>query len=136
MKNAEHKKTIHITDTPTAVIEYADHIIFLRLKEGTEFTIELIREQYRAQMALVKDDRYTVLIDATNNAITSIECMQYVADFTSPSRLAIAILTQQNLATLLLASFYINTYKPSTPTKVFKDESMATDWLKTQFLDR
>lgn len=119
-------------DTSTTLVEYHDNIIFLRLKEGADLNINSINEQHDAQKELVKNDKYGVLVDGTNNVVITKECREYMASLITPNRVATAVLTKMNMATTLIANFYIKVNKPKIPTKLFKEEKDAVSWLKMQ----
>ncbi|MBK9285685.1 MAG: STAS/SEC14 domain-containing protein [Sphingobacteriaceae bacterium] len=117
-------------ETSNSILEYADHILYVRIKEGAELTIESMKEQYEAQYELVKNDKYSVLIDGKNNVIVPIEARAFMAEHNPPNRKATAIVSNKNLATLILANFYIKVNKPKVSTKLFQDELKAKHWLK------
>ena len=45
--------------------------------------------------------------------------------------IAMAILAGYSLTTTIIANFFIKFNKPKTPTKIFKNEKDALDWLDT-----
>jgi hypothetical protein len=117
-------------DVSTTILEYADGIMYLRLKEGAEFNLETTREQYAAQDELTGVQNYAVLVDATHHVSMSKESREFMAAYHNPRRKATALLTRYNLATLLLANFYMKFNQPKIPTKLFNQEEEAIDWLK------
>lgn len=102
----------------------------LRLKEGSDFDLPAIKEQYEAQNQLTGNDDYAVLVDATHHVSMSKECREFMAAYTNPRRKATALLTRNNLATIILANFYLRFHRPNVPTRMFSDETEAMNWLR------
>jgi hypothetical protein len=119
-----------VKEISTTRLEYVDGIMHLRLKEGAEFNLETTKEQYAAQDELTGTDDYAVLVDATHHVSMSKESREFMAAYVNPRRKATALLTRYNLATLILANFYMKFNQPKTPTKLFNHEDEAIAWLK------
>lgn len=119
-------------ETSNSFLQYLDNIMFVRIKEGVELTIESMHEQYEAQNKLIGNDQYVVLVDGTQNAIIPPETRSLMAQHRPPNRRATAIVTNKNLATLIIANNYLKMNKPKIKTKLFKQEDKAIFWLKRQ----
>ena len=119
-------------ETSNSFLEYSNQILFVRIKEGAEMTIESMREQYNAQLELVKNNKYAVLVDGTSNVDVPSETRVFMANHSPSNRKATAIVTNKNLATRLIANFYLKVNKPKVLTKLFKTESDAIRWLKNE----
>lgn len=117
-------------ELPTTLLEYHSGIMCLRLKEGSEFDLPAIQEQHAAQDELTGNDTYAVLVDATHHVSMSKECREFMAAYSNPRRKATALLTNNNLATIILANFYLRFHRPNTPTRMFNSESEAMNWLR------
>jgi hypothetical protein len=121
-----------IVETSNSFLEYADHIIYVRLKEGKEITIESMKEQYKAQEELVKNDKYAVLVDGRNTVIMPPETRKFMAAHQPVNRKATALVSNNNLVTVLIGNFYLKVNKPKLQTRLFKQEEEAVKWLKKQ----
>jgi hypothetical protein len=119
-----------IKETSTTLLEYVGGIMYLRLKEGAEFSLETTKKQYSVQDELTGTDNYGVLVDATHHVSMSKESREFMAAYINPRRKATALLTRYNLATLILANFYMKFNRPNIPTKLFNHEDEAIAWLK------
>ncbi len=119
-----------VKEIATTRLEYLDGIMHLRLKEGADFNLETTKEQFAAQDELTGADNYAVLVDATHHVSMSKEAREFMAAYVNPRRKATALLTRYNLATLILANFYMKFNQPKTPTKLFNHEEEAVNWLK------
>ena len=113
----------------TTVLEYSNGLMCLRLKEGAEFDLAAIKEQFLAQDEMTNTEDYAVLVDATHHVSMTKECREFMAAYNNPRRKGTALLTNYNLATLLLANFYLKFNKPLIPTKIFNKEKEALSWL-------
>lgn len=119
-------------ETANAFLEYNGNIVYVRMKEDSDVTIQSMKEQYKAQAQLVKDEEYAVLVDGTNNVNVPPATREFMAKHSPANRKATAIITNQNLATLLIANFYVRFNRPAVPTRLFKNETVAVHWLKKQ----
>lgn len=116
-------------DTSTALIEYANNILFVRIKEDADISEEQVKEQYSARDQLVGADKFFVLVDARALHNTTRDAREYIAKASQPNRIAMAIVTK-HLATRIVANFYMNFNKPLTPTKMFNTEEEGMKWLR------
>lgn len=119
-------------ETANSFLDYKEHIVFVRLKENADITINSMKEQYDVQTKLVGTDTYAVLVDGTKNANVPVETREFMAKHNPKNRVATAILSNHNLATNIIGNFYLKFHKPKNPTKLFTKESEALQWLKTQ----
>ncbi len=106
--------------------------MFVRIKEDADMTIKSMKEQYVAQAEIAGTDNYAVLIDGRNNVTVPSETRQFMAAHSPINRKATAIVSNNNFATLLIANVYLKKDKPNAPTKLFKHEAEAIEWLKEQ----
>jgi hypothetical protein len=108
-----------------------DGILEIKLKNGIEIEVDVIRENYLATQALVKGRRCPVLVDArVEELYMSSEARELSASQSPGTRVAEAVLVN-TLAIRLMGNFYINFNKPTVPTKLFTSEEDAIAWLKT-----
>lgn len=119
-------------ETTNSFLNYSENILFVKIKEGSEITIESVKEEYDSQNKMVGDDEYVVLIDGALNFIIPLDARKYMANHHTPNWKATAIVTNNNLSTHLIANFYLRTNKPIVPTKLFKYEEGAIIWLKSK----
>lgn len=119
-------------ETSNSFIDYVNNIIYVRVKEGIEITIPSMQEQYLAQNKLVGNDKYAVLVDASKNSNPTKDAREYMANYNPKNRVATAILTNKNLAVILIANFYLKFNNPLIHAKIFNNEEDAVIWLKEQ----
>ncbi len=119
-------------ETSNSYIEYIDNIVFITLKEDVEITIESMKEQYIEQDKLVGNDEYAVCVDITLNSSAPPETRTFMAQYNPPNRIATALVSDLNIATQLMANFYLRFNKPKGATKLFKDKDKAIEWLKSR----
>lgn len=124
------KSAVNKKEVSNSLLEYCNNIVFVRIKEGAEITVESMHEQFNAQKELVENKEYVVLVDGTKHSTVSPEARKLMADHRPPNRKATAIVNNDNLAMHLIANFYLRVNKPSIPTKIFKRENEAVAWLK------
>jgi hypothetical protein len=114
---------------PDASFDYFNRIIYWELEEGLWYTPDLIEAQMAQLENVTETDKHGLLVNATFNAVINLECMEQLIKNESPFRNAIAIVTGGNLATFMMAKFYISTMTIKTPIKLFKSQDQARVWL-------
>ena len=119
-----------IKETSNSILEYKNNIMVVRLKEYADINLETMIEQHEAQKSLVGKDKYAVLVDGSKNSNPTPEAKKYMANHNPPNRMATAIVSNNNTATVIVGNFYIKMNKPVIPTKLFKSEDKAMQWLK------
>lgn len=119
-------------ETKNSFLRYSNNILFIKIKERAEITIESVQEEYDSQKTLVGNDEYVVLIDGAKNFMMPLDARKYMANHQIPNWKATAIVSNNNLSTHLIANFYLKTNKPIVPTKLFKYEEGALVWLKSK----
>ncbi len=119
-------------ETATAQYYIEDNILIMRAKQDADFTLEATKNGVEARVKLQRGEKFPVLIDTRLMFQVSEESRKYGAtkEVTDLS-VAMAILAGTSLATTLLGNFFINFNKPAVPTKMFKNEESAIEWLKS-----
>ena len=112
-----------------AFLEYANQIMFVKIKLGSTLSIQTMQEQYALQNEMVGDDIYAVLVDGTNNSNAEPGAREMMAKHCPVNRVATAIITNNNIIVNIIANFYIKVNKPQTTTKLFHNKEDALDWL-------
>jgi hypothetical protein len=109
---------------------YYDRIHCWNLEEGLWYTADLIGELHALQETLTGSDAYGLLVNAANNAVLNLECLERLVAPEACSPKAIAIVTGENLATFITANFFLKTSPLQIAVKLFKTEEIARTWLK------
>ncbi len=117
-------------ETSNADLEFRDQIVFVRIKDGAEITTETMEEQWSVQKEMVGRGTYAVLVDGKKNYTLYPEVREYMAAYQPQGRVATALVANKNLATLMIANFYLRFNRPKVPTRMFKEEEEAVLWLK------
>lgn len=105
-------------------------IISLEIKEGEVINGKDIHKIYAGYNQLVGENEFVVLVFANPFSSISKKASEIAAkEYPSDKRKKVAIVSD-NLAQVMLVNFFIRINKPKTPTKVFKNESVALDWLR------
>ena len=119
-------------ETSIALLEYIDNIVFVRIKEGVLINAESLNEQFEAERLLSGNDNYGVLVDGSNYSVIPGEARILMAAYSPKGRKATAIVSNNNLASLLTSRFYLKVNKPKNMTKIFNTEEEAIIWLKNK----
>lgn len=121
-----------IKETSTALLEYKDNIMYVRIIENAELTKKTVREQREGQSELAGEEPFGVLVDGTLTATVTKGAREEMATNVPPNRKATAIVTNNNMVTRLLGNFYMKLNKPTIPTRLFEQEVEALQWLQKQ----
>lgn len=110
----------------------ADEIIHVVIDDFAEFGLEELMEMRELNKELANGKDYCLLLETGDMSTFSKEAMSAsVTPEHSVRRIALAIL-ENNLATTILANFYLNTFRSSNNTKAFKSKEKALEWLKAK----
>ena len=118
-------------ETNTAIYYIQDGILIMRTKKDADMNLEAAKEGIAARKKLQGDKKALILVDNRNAWQVSNEAREYAAQKEIDSmNIAMAILAD-SITTRMIGNFYINFNKPKTPTKMFKSEAKALEWLET-----
>jgi hypothetical protein len=109
-----------------------DGIIHRKVFDDVEIDVCDCIENLKAIMELSGGKPYIMLTDGRNiNAHTTPEARTFVAGAeASKNRIAEALVVN-SMATRLTANFYLQVNKPISPTRLFKSDIEALEWLHT-----
>ncbi|MCO6499940.1 MAG: hypothetical protein J5I47_06115 [Vicingus serpentipes] len=119
-------------ETSIAYFYIEDEILFMRSKKDADITLRATIESVNARRQLQNGKKMLMLVDTRDIWQVSSESRAYstkkrVEDLT----IAMALLPGSNMTTILIANFFIKFNKPSIPTKLFKTEDKAIEWLNS-----
>lgn len=112
------------------IILRSDHIIKIEFKEVEELKLDHVIDIFNSLRTLAPVKKCLILISLSDYINPSVEVREFwAAKERNEISLAEAILIN-NLPMTLIVNFYLNINKPQRPTKIFKNEKDAIDWLK------
>lgn len=112
------------------MMEFKDNIVALTIKENAEVSMEAVKEMIAARQELVAGELYGVLVDGNSNFYVSKKVREEMAKYTQHNRVAVAVVST-NMASRLIANFFISVNKPKTPTRLFNTRKEAESWLRS-----
>lgn len=102
----------------------------MRAKLDADFNLEVTKELVAIRKEVQKGKKFPVLMDTRLMFQVDKESSQYGArKDVSELSTAMAILAGASLATKLIGNFFIRFNKPFVPTRIFKSEKKAIEWL-------
>ncbi len=121
-------------EIPCAVIETIDHSM-LRITYKNEYDIHLadVTELNDVLTDLVETGPIYSIVNANSKFFNlSKDAQEYLAT-TAPivSRIKGSAVLINNLPIRLIVRFFISTYNPKFPTKIFKHEEEAKEWIES-----
>ena len=124
MSFIEHEKfTIKLID---------NNFLSLEIKEGETIDTEDIHKIYAGYSRLIGDQEYVVALYANPFSSISKEAREIAAkEYASPKRKKVAFITD-NLAHVIVVTFFIKINRPKSDIKIFKNEAKAFEWLKSK----
>jgi len=126
------EKTLNKIETSIAYFYIENDILFMRSKKDADITLEANIESVDARKKLQNGKKMLVLIDTRNVWQVTNEARAYATTKeVEDLSIAMALLPGLNITTILIASFFIKFNKPSIPTKLFKSEDKAIEWLNS-----
>jgi hypothetical protein len=116
--------------TEIAELYFEDDILYTRILEGVDITLERAKANFEAAKTLGLPKRYAALSDGVAFANITKEAIAYGGtDEVNDPLIAHAILVKL-LANRLIGNFIIKFHKPSAPTCLFTDQEEALKWLR------
>lgn len=120
-------------ETENVELSLQDKVLFVKIKEGAEFTVERIKKDRESAKFLVGEERFPVLIDASSHFIITTEGQQYEAsEEANQNRKAVAYFTDSIGSAIKLRHFKI-VNQPVVPSEIFKSKEKAIEWLRKFF---
>ena len=119
-----------VIETTTAKYYIENDILFLRVKKDADFTLEAAIEGVKVRKEIQKGKKFPVLLDTRKMFQVAKEANEYGASKeVSELSSAMAILAGKSMASRIIGNFFIRFNKPFIPTKLFKEEEKAIEWL-------
>ncbi|MCW3077107.1 MAG: hypothetical protein JWO32_1716 [Bacteroidetes bacterium] len=119
-----------VTTRTAKIFQITDEILKVEVKEFSNTDEADAKENHEACKKLANGRKMAILIDSRTVTTATPEAREYSAsDVVSEFVIARAILTD-TLAVKLLGDFYAR--KPKSPTRLFKEEKEAMEWLMEQ----
>lgn len=118
-------------ETQTALIHIQNDILFLIYKEKADIGIEEITENLEARKKLQEHKKMLTLVDVREVWNYSDDARKIVSgDEFKKITLAMALVVGYSLPVKIVANFFMKINKPNYPTKLFKSEEKALEWLE------
>lgn len=112
------------------ILEYHNRILTVRVKEGLEISESVLHRIFTEAAQLAGEDSYAFLADMRKLVSSSPSARHYGANNPfQKQHLAYALLAE-NLAEVLLSNFFIRVNRPAVPSRLFRDEQSAINWLQ------
>ena len=117
-----------VETTAAEIEEEPGGLVVVRIKPGVDLVLERMREILDARFALVPRPA-PVLVDARHCRSMSREAQELSAGAeASPYTARLAILMDGPVS-VVLGNFFMVFVKPPYPTRLFRDETAAREWL-------
>jgi len=119
-------------ETSTATYYIEDDILFMRKKQDADLTLEASVEGVEIRKKLQNGKPMLTVIDTRKVFQVSREAREYGArKEVEELSIAMAIIPGTSLAATIVGNFFIKFNKPTVPTRIFKSEEKALEWLKS-----
>ncbi len=125
-------ETIVLKESTTSTYQLEDGILYMRVKEGADITLEAAIEGAAVRKQMQQGEKVLLLVDLRKVGQVHRDARAYAAKKEiDEMNKAMGMVTGKSLAARIIGNFYIKFNKPNTPTKLFKTEERALTWLKT-----
>ena len=112
-------------------LSFENSILSIRFADGLELNEESFRFIFEQGEKLAQGKRYCIFADVRPHVVSTPEGRKYAAKNSfSEQHLAYGVIAQST-PVILLVNFFININRPEVPTKLFKKEEDAMNWLGT-----
>ncbi len=125
----ETKDIILLLDNEFNTIELSNGIIIATWKSPF-INLTIAQKSVSSRLAITGEQKYPVLIRIGSTKNSTKEARDFLASEKGCQGLVAAAIYVDSILTNMLATFFIFLNKPKIPTKIFKDESKAMEWLE------
>lgn len=116
-------------ETETVEIVLQNELLYVKIKENAEFTLENIKKDRELTRNVVGSEKLPVLVDATEHFFITPEGQEFAAsEVANVNRKAVAYYAP-TLPSLLKLRHFKTFNQPSVPSEVFTCKDEALDWL-------
>lgn len=110
-------------------MEIVDGILIASYTKGLHMDLNKAKEAVQARLDYQGDILIPCCVDTTGIISTTKEAREYLGKEGSKG-VAVAGLLSNSPFTRTIGNFYLKVTKPTTPTKLFKTQDKALEWLK------
>ena len=119
-----------VIETTIATFEIKDDILYLILKKDANVDLENVIEAVEARKEIQKGKKMLVLVDNRDVWQVTKEANVYSSSKeVGELSIAMALLSGASLPVMLISNFFMRFNKLHSPTKIFRDEDKAIEWL-------
>lgn len=128
---------MEIIRTPIAEISFnkEESILFIKLIEGAEMSLENAKAHYEKINALVGGAQYLALVDASNYYTIERNAWAYASQKEVYSNRRAVAHFNSSTANKLTTSFFKTAYDAAMPMQIFDTRKEALKWLKSFSLE-
>jgi hypothetical protein len=120
--------------TPTADISLVDeHVLLVSVRDGMTIDVQQLWENYNATLELNPAGDYPVIFETQGFVNITKESRELAASREMAKDVAAMALIANNMATRMLANFYMKVNKPLRPTRAFTDIQKAIEWCREEY---
>lgn len=118
-------------ETKTFSMGLTDGILTAVFKKGSTIDITTAREVVRTRLRFTGDENYPTIIKGGLGISFTKEARDFLSSDEGVQGIAAAALIADNFLTSTLANFFlkVTVQKPKVPTRIFKNEEKALEWL-------
>lgn len=131
------RQQLKTAQTPGTDIRFHENenILVLQTKQGFDVTLDEATEVYRACKKLVPLGKVKMLVDPRGMSGHRSEARVYFASGEVADMVGVMAVISDSAAIYLLTNFFIKVTKPSYPTRIFRKENEAMEWLRNFVLN-
>ncbi|MEI6487490.1 MAG: hypothetical protein WCP52_00935 [Bacteroidota bacterium] len=107
-------------------------IVYITYIQGSIIDIEEKKEEREAVIRLTKGVKHPILFIFENMVTITRAAKEYSVKVEAETPFMAVALLAENFVHVISANFYLRFYNPNIPTKVFKTEVQATEWLLSE----
>lgn len=117
-------------ETSIATLDIKDDILYLILKKDANVDLETVIETVEVRMEMQGGKKMLILVDNREVWQVTKEAQVYSSsNEVGELSIAMALLSGASLPVMLISNFFMRFNKLHSPTKIFRDEEKAIEWL-------
>lgn len=119
-------------ETRIATYHLSDGLLCMRIKDNAEISLADAIESVAVRKKIHGDQKVLFMVDMRKVGQSHRDAREYAASAeVEKINKAVALLVGKSLPAIIMANFFIKFNRPCAPTKLFRDEVKALEWLES-----
>lgn len=122
-------------DLDFATVQYKNRIAIVHVSREVQLTAEMVRNIQLAALEMSGGEMHAHLVDVSRDVSSTVEARKYSAKNDLMNHHIAYAMVGRSLPVRILANSFIKMNRPKVPTRLFRTEKEAMEWLEKKVAD-